>query len=95
MLHGDGKLLPALSGMDKFDRLAIIVTSQGKEQLLGIPAISASTGEDQATAIYQAIEQWGIAEKVQALCFDTTASNTGRISGASTNLEKMFNRDLL
>lgn len=95
VLHWDGKLLPALTGVEKVDRLAIIVTFQGKEQLLGVPEIPTSSGEEQAMAVYQAVEKWGITDKIQALCCDTTASNTGRQNGACTNLEKLFNRDLL
>lgn len=38
---------------------------------------------------------WKIEEKIEALCFDTTGSNTGRINGACINIEKMFDRDLL
>jgi hypothetical protein len=95
VLHWDGKLLPALTGVEKVDRMAIIVTFQGKEQLLGVPEIPTSSGEQQAMAVYQVVEKWGITDKIQALCCDTTASNTGRINGACINLEKMFNRDLL
>ena len=48
------KLLPALTGVEKVDRLAIIVTFQGKEQLLGVPEIQTSSGEEQAMGAYQA-----------------------------------------
>ena len=95
VLHWDGKLLPALTGIEKVDRLAILVTFQGKEQLLGVPEIPTSSGEEQALAVYQAVEKWNITNKIQALCCDTTSSNTGRLNGACTNLEKMFNRSLL
>lgn len=60
-----------------------------------IPEIPTSSGEEQALAVYQSVEKWGITNKIQAICCDTTASNTGRINGACTNLEKLFNRDLL
>lgn len=46
-------------------------------------------------ADHQSVEKWEIADKIRALRCDTTASNIGRINGACTNLEKMFNRDLL
>ena len=95
VLHWDGKLLPALCGVQMVDRLAILVTFHGKEQLLGLPEIQTSAGEDQALAAYQAVQKWGLEDKIQALCCDTTPSNTGRINGACTILEKMFHRDLL
>ena len=95
VLHWDGKLPPALTGVEKVDRLAIIVAFQGKEQLLGVPEIQTSLGEEQAMASYQAMEKWGLTDKIQAICCDTTASNIARVNGVCTNLEKLFNRDLL
>lgn len=73
------------------DRLTTIVFFQGKEQLLGVPEMSTSSGEEQVTVVYEALEKWAIAE---TLCFDTRASNTCCINGACTNIEKLFNRDL-
>lgn len=88
VVHWDGKLLPQLTGIGKIDRLAILVTFQGMEQLLGVPDIESSSGADQGEAIFEAVEEWGVTNKVQALCFDTTASNTGRLHGACVNMEK-------
>lgn len=94
-VHWDGKLLPALTGKHLIDRLPIIVTGKDIEQLLGIPELSAGTGVDQASAVHQALEDWGLTDKVQALCCDTTASNTGRLRGACVLLEQLLERDLL
>lgn len=95
VLHWDGKLLAAINRTEKIDCLAILATFEGKEQLLRVPKITTSPGEDQAMAVFQTVEKWGIMNKIQALCCDTTASNTGRINGACTNLETYFGRDLL
>ena len=46
-------------------------------------------------AVYQAIEKWGIIDESRVLCFDRTTRNTGRINVANTNIENLFNRDLL
>lgn len=48
---------------EKVDRLAIIATFQGKEQLLGVPEIPTFSGEQQSIALYQAVEKWCITEK--------------------------------
>lgn len=95
VVHWDGKLLPALSGKNLVDRLPIIISAEGVEQLLGVPELISGTGENQAIAVYQALENWGLIENVQALCCDTTASNTGRIKGACILLEKKLERDIL
>jgi len=66
------------------DRLPIIISYKGIDQLLGVPELISGTGENQATAVYlyQALENWGLIDNVQALCCDTTASNTGRLKYA-------------
>ena len=46
-------------------------------------------------AVQQAVDKWGITDKIHALCCDTSASNTGRINGACINQEQLLNRDLL
>lgn len=57
------------------DRLPIIISYIGLEQPLSVPKLISSTGEKQATAVYQAFGNWGIIENVQAICYDTTAFN--------------------
>ena len=51
------KLILDLTGIQKVDRLEIIVTFLGKEQLLGIPHIPKSS-EEQAMAVQQAVDKW-------------------------------------
>jgi len=65
------------------------------EQLFGIPKLEKSTGEEQVTAVCSALEDWGFSDKVEALCCDTTASNTGRLNGAMVLIEQKLNKDLL
>ena len=60
-----------------------------------MPKLEAGTGKSQADAIFDNLNEWGITDKVQAMCSDTTASNTGRISGACILLEQLMDRDLL
>ena len=59
------------------ERLPILVSGKGVEKLLRVPKLPAGTGEDQATAVVESLEEWGISEKVIGMGFDTTASNTG------------------
>ncbi|KAE9530083.1 hypothetical protein AGLY_011545 [Aphis glycines] len=95
VVHWDGKLLPSLSEKKLVDRPPIIVSYKGIEQLLGVPELISGTGENQATAVYQALENWGLTDNVQALCCVTTASNTGRLKGACILLEQKLKRDIL
>lgn len=77
-LHWDGKLLPRVDGDGKIDRLPIVVTGYETEQLLGAPALENGKGMDMAEAIIQALNEWNLTHRIRALCFDTTASNTGK-----------------
>ncbi|KAL4100680.1 hypothetical protein QTP88_020714 [Uroleucon formosanum] len=95
VVHWDGKLLPSLSEKKLVDRLPIIISYKGIEQLLGVPELISGTGENQATAVYQALENWSLTDNVQALCCDTTASNTGRLKGACILLEQKLEREIL
>lgn len=42
-----------------------------------------------------ALQQWGAAEKIEAMCFDTTAVNTGSLKGACIILQQLLEKDLL
>ena len=49
-----------------------------------------STGSVQAETIYQKIQEWNVVERIAALVFDTTASNTGKHKGASVRVQKLL-----
>lgn len=73
-----------------------MVASQfGTEQLLGVPALSHGTGKKTAEAVFKVLNDWNIANKTQAICFDTTNVNTGIRGGAATILEMLMKRTLL
>ena len=96
LLHWDGKLLPDIDGSKAtVDRIAVLVTGNGDEKLLGIPKIERGTGEAQAKACLDTLEKWGISQQVQGLVFDTTASNTGLHKGTCIKIEKAFGRQLI
>jgi hypothetical protein len=98
VVHWDGKLLPTLQdSTKKSERLPVLVTAltSGKTQLLGVPQLASGSGENQAAAVYALLDEWNLAEKVAGLSFDTTASNSGRLSGAAHLLEQKLGRILL
>ena len=41
------------------------------------------------------LSEWGIVGLISAMCFDTTASNTGWLNGCAVNLEELLGRALL
>lgn len=95
IVHWDGKLMTDLVGHKKVDRLPVIVTGADNEQLLGVPKLNSSTGEEQANAVVELLKEWDIMDYVSGICFDTTASNTGRLSGACKRIEDQLGKPLL
>jgi len=95
VVHWDGKLLPDLTEKKKIDRLPVLVSGKGVSQLLTVAKLPSGTGEAQAEAVHGALKDWGIEEKVRAMCFDTTRSNTGRNMGACVQLEHRLGKKIL
>lgn len=85
-VHCDGKILPDCDGT-RVDRLAILVSGDGVQNLIGVPKLASGTGEAMASAVAEALDDWGLAERVVAMSFDTTAANTGALAVACTLLE--------
>lgn len=95
VVHWDGKILPEIVGAGKVDRLPVLVSWDGHEKLLGVPKTTSGTGFNEATSVYNLLEQWDLIEKVQAMSFDTTSVNTGHTNGVCVYLENMIGRELL
>lgn len=95
-VHWDGKLLPGPDmRSSKEERLPILISFGEKEQLLAVPKLESSSGREQAQAVSNALYDWNLDEKVQIMCCDTTASNTGHLNGACVLLEQKLDRELL
>ena len=77
------------------NRLPVLISGQCVEWLLGVPKLSTGTGEAQANAVISCLKEWGVVDRVAALSFDVTASNTGRHSGACLLIERGLNKGLL
>lgn len=96
VIHWDSKMLPDLTQRTNIDRLPVIVSSSSNfEQLLGVPGLASSKGVEVSAAVFDMVEDWGLTTMVQAFCFDTTASNTGRINGSAVLLEQKLGREIL
>lgn len=94
-IHWDGKILEDITGREKVDRLPILVSGEGVEQLLNVPKLDAGTGIATACAVHETSESWSISNRIKSMCFDTTASNTGLRKGACILLEQKMEKDML
>jgi hypothetical protein len=95
VLHWDGKMLPDITGHEHVERLPVLVSGFQVEQLLGVPKLPNGTGESTSNAVMAMVQEWGIGNQVKAICFDTTASNTGRKNGACGAIETRLGKNLL
>lgn len=95
IVHWDGKILPDILGTEKTDRLPVLVSTDGKEKLLGVPKLVSGTGANAANAVYNVLTEWGLENKIVGMCFDTTSVNTGLKNGACVMLEHKVGEELL
>jgi hypothetical protein len=97
VLHWDGKQLTDERATS--ERLAVLVSGdtidcqQGK--LLAAHALDSGSANSQTKECIKGIEEWGLASSIVATCFDTTATNTGRLQGTAVAIKKHLNRKLL
>ncbi|XP_065659625.1 uncharacterized protein LOC136083788 [Hydra vulgaris] len=97
-LHFDGKVCHEYTDGKKLekDRLAILINGNMEMHLLGIPAISSGTGENQKNAIRDILNCFDLTNSIQAVTFDTTRINTGNKNGAvSLLVNEVFQRPAL
>ena len=95
IVHWDGKLLCDITGNKKVDRLPIVLSYNGTTKLLSVPKLTSGTGRNQADAIFEALQEWGVTNTIVGLCCDTTPSNLGPRNGAATLLEHLLEKNML
>ena len=91
ILHWDSKALADMDGV--LHEIEAVTTSgwpqytEGKMicavEMVDENGENTSKGEHQAEVVWSNAEQWNIIPRTRAMCFDTTASNAGRIKGAA------------
>lgn len=79
----------------KIDRLPVLVSNNGEDKISDVPALKNGKGVTQAEAIYDALYKWGLLDKLEAVCCDTTNSNLGCRAGAAKILEIKLEKSLL
>jgi hypothetical protein len=77
------------------DQTAILVTGKGVDKLLGVPKSHDGTGKTISDMVMSILQELEHEDKITAMCFDTTAANTGRLCGTCTLLEGKIEIELL
>ena len=57
------------------------------EKLLQVPALESGIRRERASDVCNDKQKWGLQNNVNAVVFDTTAVNSGRINGTCTIME--------
>lgn len=83
-----------MRGRAKTERLALVVTGEKTEKVLGIPKLDEGSGEKIAQAVHEFLRSWKMIDLVEFICFDTTSTNTGIHKGAAYLLEQKLGREL-
>ncbi|KAG0713663.1 hypothetical protein GWK47_015707 [Chionoecetes opilio] len=73
-VHWDGKILRIATVRGWIGWLSSS-SGDGVQKLIGVPKLASGTGEAMASAVAEALDDWGLAERVVAMSFDTTAAN--------------------
>ncbi|XP_065639732.1 uncharacterized protein LOC136072540 [Hydra vulgaris] len=97
ILHFDSKIVKELTDGKELQlhRLAVLIRIKGQTELLGIPHLTSSTGEEQKTAILKLLNQFEIIDKFHGCVFDTTNFNTGKQKGVCIKLATEVEMPLL
>ena len=72
-----------------------IIPQDSDSKILGIAETKDSTGRVEAEKVKEILDNWNVTEKIIALGFDTTSSNTGIRKGSCTILQQLLERQLL
>lgn len=99
-LHWDSKLMNTLTNQDiPEERLTVAVSGSEEVKLLGVPAYqpgtNRKTGEIISQLTLELMRSWRLVDSIINMVFDTTASNTGHLSGACISLQEDIGRHLL
>lgn len=88
-------MLPDITGREKVERIAVLVSFNGTSKFLGAPKLESSTGENIAIAVHGLLMEWNLIDRVKAMAFDTTSSNTGIHNGACNLLQSFSGLELM
>ena len=94
-IHWDEKLLKQSGDVQQTPHIAVLSSNGNDSKLLGTTGLRRGTGLQQADAIKELLDEWDLTDSCVAMCFDTTAANTGRFSSACILLETILDRSFL
>ena len=94
-MHSDDKSLKQGSDYLAKEHIAILLSHKDDIKLLETTQLDSGSGLNQANAIKCLLDEWNNQESCLAMCFDTTASYTGKFSETCILLEAILGHPLL
>ena len=73
----------------------MVLIQEEENKILCVAKTEDSTGKTEAETVKKTLDDWEIADRIIAIGFDTTSSNTGVHRGACRILQQLLNRQLL
>jgi len=73
-------MLPALESKESVGRLAVLMSGDGVIKLLGVPKLpkcSQTAGEAEATAMFNLVQEWNLADRIKFMPFDPQVPTLG------------------
>src|SRR6218665_344898 len=67
-------MLPALESKD---HLAVLLSGDGAIKLMGVPKLLNGTGEAEATAMFNLVQEWNLADRMKFMPFDAQLPTLG------------------
>ncbi|KAG0730067.1 hypothetical protein GWK47_029052 [Chionoecetes opilio] len=96
VLHWDGKLLPSLAdGRSLEERVAVLVSGEDTEELLGVPVSADGTGQSVAETVLKLVRESSLEGNIIGMAFDMTAANTGMVQGVCIRIERALEKPLV
>ena len=70
------------------EHITVLLSHRNGTKLLGTTLLDSGTGKNQAEAVKSILDNWGLDKQCVSMCFDTTASNTGKFNGVCIILQE-------
>ncbi|KAG0725539.1 hypothetical protein GWK47_038451 [Chionoecetes opilio] len=89
VMHWDGKLLPSLAdGRSLEERVAVLVSGEDTEALLGVPVSADGTGQAVAETVLKLVRESSLEGNIIRMAFDNDSGQHGMVQGACIRIER-------
>ncbi|KAG0717466.1 hypothetical protein GWK47_054319 [Chionoecetes opilio] len=77
------------------ERVAVLVSGEDTEELLGVPVSADGTGQAVAETVLKLVRESSLKGNIIGMAFDTTAANKGMVQGVCIRIERALEKPLV